>query len=148
MKFIIFTRSRNQMFIGRLLAVFTLLVITAACNSVAPVTSEPIDRAHLAGRWELVTGNETEWFDILPKGKFSATIRSNGFLATTLSQSKPVTLDGRWELAGNKISFLIKSSSSEVLVGQEHRYEVESLTNSSMVTLDKNGRKQTLLKAL
>ena len=145
MEFTTFTRSRNRIYIGRLVVVLALLVITVACE---PTTQESIDTVHISGRWELVTGDETEWFDISPGGGFSATIRSNGFLATTLSQGETITLNGRWELAGNTLTFHIEKSRDKVLIGQVHRYEVKSLTNRNMVTVDAAGRQQTLMKAL
>ena len=145
MEFATLTKPRNQIFISRFVARLALLVITAGCE---PTTPEPIDAAHIAGRWELATTGETEWFDISPGGDFSATIRSNSFIATTLSQGERARLAGRWELTGNTLTFHIEKSSDEVLVGQEHRYEIESLTSGTMATVDAAGRQQTLRKAL
>lgn len=146
MRFTAFTRPRGRITIARrLVGVFVLLAVTVSC---APGTPEPIDTAHILGHWQLVTNSETESFDISSGGDFNATIHGNDFLATTLSQSEPVKLSGRWILTGNTLTFHIEKSSEELLIGQSHRYEVESLTSSRMSTIDATGRHQTLNKAL
>jgi len=138
-------RSRKRIYFARLLMVLALFVMMAGCGSQTP---EPIDAAHISGRWELVTGDETEFFDISADGGFSATIRNHGFISATLSQGESIRIQGRWQFAEKRLILQIEKSSDAGLVGQEYRYTIESLSNHSMLTVDANGRKQTLLKAI
>ena len=137
--------SRNLVSVlVRVVALFALV----ALSGCGPATSETISADNLTGRWELTSDGETEWFDIAPDGSFNATIDRNGFIATTLSQGPHVSVAGTWQLSDKTISFILTTSSDPALVGQTHAYEILALTDRNMDTVDANGNKKTLIRAM
>jgi uncharacterized protein (TIGR03066 family) len=123
----------------------TLLLTLVGCGRTTP---EKIDAANLVGRWELVSNGETEWFDIAADGSFTAKIDRNGFIATTLSQGPHVTLEGTWKLTDRTIIFQLRDSSDPSLTGQSHSYEILTLTDRSMDTVNASGQRKTLRRAI
>ena len=127
---------------SRLIQLVAVLLCVCAC---APPTPEAIDAEHVAGRWTLDTGSESEWFHLEADGTYTAQIRQNGFIAATLSQGAAVDLRGDWELADRTISLTVTHSSGpKDMTGQVHSYEILELTDQEMVTSDATGRRQTL----
>jgi len=129
----------------RLVPALAIIALLAGC---APATPEPIDAAHLAGRWELTTGSEIEWLDIDAAGTFTGTIHGRGFLAETLSQGPSAKLNGDWSLDGRRITFSITNSSDDALIGQVQTYEIGTLTNRTMTTRDEDGTQHELIKGV
>jgi hypothetical protein len=129
----------------RLVITLAIVALVAACT---PATPEPIDAAHLAGRWELTSAGETEWLDIDAAGTFTGTIQSDGFLAQTLSQDPRATLAGAWVLEDRTITLTIETSSDDGLVGQVKTYEIEALTDRTMNTKGPSGTRHELIKGM
>jgi hypothetical protein len=127
------------------LAALVALVGLLAC---APAQPESIDAEHLAGRWVLDTGSETEWFHLDADGTFTADIRRDGFNSTTLSQGPRIELSGRWTLDDRTLSFQVETSDDDGLVGQIHTYEITELTDRQMSTVDAQGKASTLQRGL
>jgi hypothetical protein len=131
----------------KLLVVLGLLSILITLTSCAPPTPEKITAANLIGSWELVSEGETEWLDLKADGSLSAKITQNGFIATTLSQGARADVSGSWQLADSTITLRLTSSSEPGLEGQVHSYQILSLTDKSMDTVNANGKQKTLRRA-
>lgn len=130
------------------LSYLTIALAVTALFGCGPATNEPIDVGHIAGRWMLDTGGETEWFHLEESGTFTAEIRGNGFVATTLSDGPRVKLSGRWTLEGRSLRFEIDASNDEALAGEPHVYQIVELTNREMLTTDSAGDQRKLLRGM
>lgn len=140
------SRKRNSA-LSRFLWI-ALVAISGCAPNQEPSQPESIDPAHLSGRWEIQSGDETEWFNLAVDGSFTATIDRDGFIATTLSQGPHVTVRGQWKLTGRTITFALDHSSDPNLEGQIHAYEITEVTDRSLDTVDARGNKRTLTRGL
>lgn len=124
--------------------IYSMLVAILSLPQFAcgPATPEPIDRTHLIGRWELQTNNETEWVHLKEDGTLSADVRGNGFLARTIPAEPGARLAGTWQLAGKVITFRIDGASAPLT------YEIVSLTDREMITVDGDGARRVLHKGI
>lgn len=132
----------------RLVLVLTALTLTGLLGACGPAVPETIEPAHIVGRWELTTGDETEWLHFEEGGAFSARIQGRGFLAGTLSQGPNATLSGHWALEGHTITMGFAKSSDDALIGQTRTYQVVGLTNRTMTTEDPDGTQHELVKGM
>jgi hypothetical protein len=133
------TRSRLRRLAAGIAIAPVVAIALVACE---PATPEPIDSAHLIGRWELQTDGETEWFHLKQDGTFTAEIRSNAFLATTIPAESGTELRGSWLLDGTTLTFHIEGSDLPLV------YELVSLTDRTLTTVSSDGTRHVLQKGL
>ena len=138
--------QRSALQLGVLALLLSLLAgVTGLLSACGPATAEPIDAAHLAGRWELTTDGETEWFHLADDGTFRCEIRRDGFLSTTLPDESAVTLQGTWTLEQQTLTFQFEAAPN---VSGPHVYRIVSLTDRDMQTESPDGSTHTLIKSL
>jgi hypothetical protein len=118
------------------------LMVATALVACGPATPEPVDTAHLIGRWELQTDDQTEWIHLKTNGKLSAEIGSNAFLATTIPAEPGAELQGEWKLEGNDLEIRIEGAEVPLI------YRIASLTDRTMTTVKGDGTRHILRKGL
>jgi hypothetical protein len=97
------------------------LLVAVAASALGMVScrapSQPIApfdyAANIVGNWQGTVGNEKELMTLNPNGTFVCRLRPLGFIANTLSESRPGTIRGTWALRGRNITLRVASNTNE-----------------------------------
>jgi hypothetical protein len=87
----------------------------ASCTNKSPTVPAAEYSTTIVGHWQGTVGNVKETMSINGDGTFVCQIRPLGFLANTLSQSRPGKISGTWNITGAIIRLKITSEKHEHL---------------------------------
>ena len=109
---------------ARVIAVAVLGFCLASCANKSPTVPEAEYSTRIVGHWQGTVGNVKETMSINGDGTFVCQIRPLGFLANTLSQSRPGKISGTWNITGPIMTLSITGEKNE---------NIENLTASSTI---------------
>jgi hypothetical protein len=100
---------------------YSWLLVAVAASALGMIScqapSQPIAQVdyatNIVGNWQGAVGDEKELMTLNPNGTFVCRLRQLGFIANTLSESRPGTIRGTWILRGRNITLRVASETNE-----------------------------------
>ena len=109
---------------ARAIAVAVLGFCLASCANKSATVPEAEYATTIVGHWQGTVGNVKETMSIDGDGTFVCQIHPLGFLANTLSQSRPGKISGTWNITGAIITLKI--------TGEKHEHLGDWITSSTI----------------
>jgi hypothetical protein len=116
-------------------SVVALVCLFACAKSSPPIREKDYPKA-LVGRWQGSVGDERETMSVNADGRFTCQLQRRGFIATTLSQSRPGVIRGTWRVSGRVVTLSVDgqhdehvrnvSASSVIVAFEENKLVLES----------------------
>ena len=100
---------------ARAIAVAVLGFCLASCANKSATVPQAEYATTIVGHWQGTVGNVKETMSIDGDGTFVCQIHPLGFLANTLSQSRPGKISGTWNITGAIITLKITGEKHEKL---------------------------------
>ena len=123
----------------RAIAVALLGFCLASCADKSPTVPEAEYSTTIVGHWQGTVGNVKETMSIDGDGTFVCQIRPLGFLANTLSQSRPGKISGTWSITGAIITLKITGEKHEKLGDRITSSTIESFKADELVLKSDRG---------
>lgn len=105
----------NLRILIKIIAIIIVGFWFAGCKDNSKIVPEAEYATKIIGRWQGTIDSSKETMSLNPDSTFVCKIHPMGFLANTLSQSRPGTVSGKWKIAGAIISMTITDSQNEHL---------------------------------
>ena len=109
---------------AKAIAIAVLGFFLASCSNKSATVPEAEYSTSIVGHWQGTVGNVKETMSIDGDGTFVCQIRPLGFLANTLSQSRPGKISGTWNITGAIIRLKI--------TGEKHEHLGDWITSSTI----------------
>jgi hypothetical protein len=121
------------------LIVVALVFCSTACVNNSPV-SESEYSTKIIGSWEgPVIGELKETMSLKPDSTFVCYVRPIGFIATTLSQSLPGTIRGKWKINGATITMQVTDEKNEHVKNKNSSSTIVAFKQDSLVLSSDRG---------
>jgi len=131
-------KTQCASWIRTILSVVAGFCLVSCARNATPVALAEYS-TRIVGRWQGTVGSLNETMTLAGDGTFVCQVQRTGFLANTLSQSRPGKVSGSWNIAGAIITLKITGEKHERLADRITSSTIESFKADELILKSDHG---------